>query len=308
MPAGVVLPFWLDRPPREALEIGHTADRLGYPEVWVGEMLHFDAMALGGALAASTRGPTITVGPVPVDLRDPVGLAMGVGAVSVVGARPARLALGGSSPAVVERWHGREWGGEAEKMAEALSIVRAVLAGDRTDHAGPHFHSHGFRSGLGPQVAHLTVAAQGPRMRAVAAAHADRLVMNIVSPRQVAAVVGEAAVPVAVWVVTGVEPSTEAWRQVRRQLALYLKAPGYRDTLVNAGWGALVEEAMAGKPLRDLAPAITEDAIATVAALGSSQQVVAALTAYERAGAEVMVVPVTAGDPSGARTLTALAG
>src|SRR5260221_4262693 len=105
----VVMPYWLDRPVLEAVAIGETADRLGYGSLWIGEMMTFDAFALAGALARETTRITLTVGPLPVSVRDPAALALGIASVSVLGGRPAHLAVGASTPAVVEPWHGRTW-------------------------------------------------------------------------------------------------------------------------------------------------------------------------------------------------------
>ena len=307
MPAGAVLPFWLDRPPEEALEIAANASRLGYPEIWIGEMLHFDAFALAGAVAASAVQSTITVGPLSMDLRDPVAMAMGIASVAVLGRRPARLAVGASSPAVVQRWHGRPWTGQASKIEEGVLLIRSVLAGDRTSHAGAHFRSEGFRSALGQRAAHITVAAFGPRMTEMAGRSGDRVVLNLVSAKQVAGAARSVPVPVAVWVVAGVDPTERGFDQVRRQIALYLGAPGYASVLAEAGLADLVEAAREGHRVSDLASLVTPRHLESVAALGTRQDVIAHLARYEEAGAEVMVVPVTAGDPGGLRTLSALA-
>ena len=163
MAAGVVLPFWLGRPPMEALEMATAAEELGYSELWMGEYLHFDALALAGAVATLTRRITITVGPLAIGLRDPVLLAMGVASIGVLGGRDARLTLGASTPAVVAKWHGREWGSEAARMEEAVTLIRQVLHGERTQHHGASFHSEGFRSALAPQPAHISVAGLASR-------------------------------------------------------------------------------------------------------------------------------------------------
>ncbi|HKY47223.1 MAG TPA: LLM class F420-dependent oxidoreductase [Acidimicrobiia bacterium] len=307
MPGGAVLPFWLDRPPEEALEIAANASRLGYPEIWMGEMLHFDAFALAGAVAASTDRPTITVGPLAIDLRDPVAMAMGIASVAVLGRRPARLAVGASSPAVVQRWHGRPWTAQASKIEEGVRLIRSVLAGDRTSHAGAHFRSEGFRSALGERPAHITVAAFGPRMTEMAGRCADRVVLNLVSARQAAEAARSVPIPVAVWVVAGVDPTEGGLDQIRRQIALYLGAPGYASVLADAGLADLVEAARAGLGVSDLARRVKPRHLESVAALGTGPDVIAQLARYEEAGAEVMVVPVTAGDPGGLRTLSALA-
>jgi probable F420-dependent oxidoreductase len=307
VPAGAVLPFWLDRPPAEALEVAVNASRLGYPEIWIGEMLHFDAFALAGAIAATTERSTITVGPLAIDLRDPVALAMGIASVASLGRRPARLAIGASSPAVVQRWHGRPWTGQTSKIEEAVLLIRSVLTGDRTSHEGSHFRSEGFRSALGIQLAHITVAAFGPRMTEMAGRSADRMVLNLVSVSQVAAAARSVRVPVAVWVVAGVDPTEHGWDQMRHQIALYLGAPGYASALAAAGLEDLVAAARSGTRVSDLARLVRPRHLESVAALGNKAEVVARLARYEEAGAEVMVVPITAGDPGGLRTLTALA-
>lgn len=306
MPAGAVLPFWLDRPPQEALEVAANAARLGYPEIWIGEMLHFDAFALAGAVARMSERPIITVGPLPIDLRDPVALAMGIGSIAVIGGRPARLAVGASSPVVVERWHGRPWSGQADRLEEGVRLIRSVLEGDRTDHSGKHFQTKGFRSALGHQTAHITVAALGPRMTAVAGRCGDRLAMNLVSVEQVAAAARAVPIPIAVWVVAGVEPTDVGWDQVRRQMALYLRAPGYSSALTEAGLGDLVAAASSDRSVADLAGLVTPDHLEMIAAIGSTDHVTEKLARYGEAGAEVMVVPVTAGDDAGQKTLTAL--
>lgn len=307
MPAGAVIPFWLDRPPGEALEVAATASQLRYPEIWIGEMLHFDAFALAGAVATMTERSTITVGPLAIDLRDPVALAMGVASIGLLGGRPARLAIGASSAAVVQRWHGRPWTGQTTKIEEAVLLIRSVLAGDRTSHDGTYFQSDGFRAGLGPQPAHITIAALGPRMTEMAGRCGDRVVLNLVSASQAAAAVRSVEVPVAVWVVAGIDPTDDGWNQMRRQLALYLGVPGYATAMSAAGLADLVEAARAGTPISDLARRVTPDHLNSVAAIGSKQDVIDRLALYEEAGAEVMVVPITGGDPGGLRTLTALA-
>jgi alkanesulfonate monooxygenase SsuD/methylene tetrahydromethanopterin reductase-like flavin-dependent oxidoreductase (luciferase family) len=139
MPAGAVLPFWLDRPPGEALEVAANASRLRYPEIWIGVMLHFDAFALAGAVATTTAESTITVGPLAIDLRDPVSMAMGLGSVALLGGRPARLAVGASSPVVVQRWHGRRWTGQTAPIEEGVHLIRSILAGEKTAYEGAQF-------------------------------------------------------------------------------------------------------------------------------------------------------------------------
>ena len=43
MQLSVVTPLWQDRPAAENLEVAKCADRLGFTELWIGEMATFDA-------------------------------------------------------------------------------------------------------------------------------------------------------------------------------------------------------------------------------------------------------------------------
>ena len=49
MKFSVVTPLWQDRPAAENMEIAVNADRLGYPELWIGEMATYDAFAFATA-------------------------------------------------------------------------------------------------------------------------------------------------------------------------------------------------------------------------------------------------------------------
>lgn len=296
---GVVLPFWRDRPASEAMEIALLADRLGYGELWIGEMLHFDAFALAGAIAVRTRRITLSVGPLALGLRDPVSLAMGVSSVAVLGGRPARLALGSSSRVVVEAWHGRPFRVDPDGLAAKVAQIRRVMSGERTP--------TGFRSGLGSQPSHLTVAALGPRMQEAAASVGDRIVLNLVTAEQALAAAG-IGLPVAVWLVVALAPGRGSRRQLTRQLALYLAADGYRDRFREAGFSRLVESALKHPPLEDLASLIPDELLQSVCAYGDEAVVRRRVDEYRATGAEVALVPVTAEDPGAVRVLHTFAG
>ena len=123
-----VLGLWQDRDPLEALETAALADALGYPELWIGEMATFDAFALAGAIGERTERLELTVGPLAVGVRDPVALAMGVATVAATSGRAVHLAIGASSPVVVERWHGRPWRRTATHLRETARALRPLLA------------------------------------------------------------------------------------------------------------------------------------------------------------------------------------
>jgi probable F420-dependent oxidoreductase len=303
----VSLGLWQDRDPLEALHTARLADELAYDELWIGEMATFDAFALSASIAAQTEQIPLTVGPLAVAVRDPMALVLGTATVAALGGgRRVSLALGSSSPAVVAGWHGREWSRPAARLREAAEAVRPLLAGERG--AG------GYRLRLPPPAGSLTVAAFGERSVAVAAELADRMVINLVTPELAARLAGALAQrapgappPLAAWVAAAVDPSDEALAQLSRGIVPYLAAPGYGEMFAAAGFGELVEAARAGAHPRELLERLPPELPRAVGLVGSPAEASARAAEFRDAGVdELVIVPATAGDPGGERTLRAL--
>jgi len=115
---GVALPYWLDRPDEEAVEIAVAAEQAAIETVWVGEMASFDAFALATAIGLKTERVRLRIGPLAVGVRSPVGIALGVASVATLIGRGVDVALGSSSPAIVSGWHDRSWTALAPRMRE----------------------------------------------------------------------------------------------------------------------------------------------------------------------------------------------
>jgi probable F420-dependent oxidoreductase len=314
---GVALPFWLDRPDKEAVEIACAAEQAGINTVWIGEMATFDAFALATALGLQTERARLKVGPLAIGVRSPVSIALGISSVATLTDRPVDVALGASSPAIVGGWHDRPWEAPAPRMAETVPAVRSILAGDRAELDGRHVRTHGFHLRRALPGASICVAAFGPAMTRVAARQADEVVLNLVTAAHVARVRARidaearaaAITPprLAVWLPVALNPGTRARAQLSAQLAIYLRAPGYGEMFAQLGFGSLVERARQGTPRSELAAAIPPELIAGVSAVGSRAEIVDRIAAYHDAGADhVGVVPSTAEDPAGAAVLAAL--
>jgi probable F420-dependent oxidoreductase len=301
------LPFWLDRPAEEALEIAEEVRRARLDGLWVGEMATYDAVALATAIGHRSPGLPLTVGPLAVGVRSPVALALAVSSVASLTGAEVALALGASSPAIVSGWHDREWAHSAARTRETIEGLRAIFAGERT---------RGFRLRHAFPDTRIVVAAFGPAMTRVGGRHADEVVLNLVPAQHVGAVratldaearaAGRSPPGLAVWVPVALDPGEEARRQLAAQLAVYLAPPGYGELFGQLGFGDLVEQARAGARRAELAAAVPLELLDEVCALGSPERVGERLQAYYDAGADsVAVVPSTAEDPCGARVLAA---
>ena len=270
-------------PPLQSLEVAVNADRFGFAEVWIGEMASYDAFALAAAAARETRRASLWIGALSPAIRDPVSLALGVNSVSILGGRPAHLALGSSTATIVHKWHGREWGGNLERVAVSIGALRALLAGER----GPG----GFRLRSAVPGTQIGLAAFGPRMVDVASRLADRLLLNLLTPAQVAQFRARTRLPITVWVPAGLDPGAATLEQVVRELRGYLAAPAYAAMFRQAGLSEPAEIA------------------AAVSALGDLSAVRERIAEYHAAGATtVALVPVTAEDAGGEGLLRALGG
>jgi alkanesulfonate monooxygenase SsuD/methylene tetrahydromethanopterin reductase-like flavin-dependent oxidoreductase (luciferase family) len=103
-----VLPFWLDRPDEEALDIARTVSDVALDALWIGEMVTYDAFALATAIGHRVPGLPLRLGPLAVGVRSPVTLALGVSSIASLTGTRVDIALGASSPMIVAGWHDRE--------------------------------------------------------------------------------------------------------------------------------------------------------------------------------------------------------
>jgi probable F420-dependent oxidoreductase len=315
----VSLGLWQDRPPAEVLRTAQVADSLGYPEIWIGEMATFDAFALGAFVAERTERAALTIGPLAVAVRDPVMIAMGAGSLAELSGRTVNVALGSSSPVVVQQWHGRRQERTALALAESATAVRTLLAGGKADVAGQVISTRGYRLRTRAPGTPLTIAAFGPGAVRVAARQADRMVINLVTPASAARLVqmlhdecraaGRPVPRVAAWVAALVDPSDAGIEQLRRGLVAYLPAPGYGEMFAEAGFADVVRFARTGPHPAELLAAIPPEIVGHVSLAGSVQAVRARLAEYADAGVdEIALVPGSCdADPAGVATLTALA-
>lgn len=314
MKFSVVTPLWQDRPAAENMEVAINADRLNYGELWIGEMATYDAFAFATAAALQTRQIEISIGPLAVSVRTPMTMAMGVASVADLSGRRTNLALGASSEVVVEEWHGRERKRTARHLSETARIVRTLLAGDKADFQGELTSCQGYRLRLdGPHSA-LTVAAFGPAAVRVAARYSDRMLLNMVTPHSLArlrqameeeaARAGREPPKLAVWLTCALDPGREALDQLLRAVVGYLAAPGYSQMISEAGFADLVQYARTRPHPRELLAAMPDELIAAIGLVGSETQIDARIEEYGAAGAdEICLVPATAGDSGGLRTL-----
>jgi probable F420-dependent oxidoreductase len=202
-------------------------------------------------------------------------------------------------------------------MRETIECLRAILTGSPSDYDGRHVRTHGFRLRRPQPDLRVSVAAFGPAMTRVAARHGDEVVLNLVPPEHVravratidaeAAAAGRTPPRLAVWVAAALEPGGDALAQMASQLAVYLAPPGYGEMFSRLGFSKLVRRAREGARRSELSREIPRELLEHVCAVGSAEDLVARISEYHEAGADVVgVVPSTAEDPGGRLALAAV--
>ncbi|HEU5155938.1 MAG TPA: LLM class F420-dependent oxidoreductase [Streptosporangiaceae bacterium] len=321
MELSVVVAGRPERPADEDLHTAALADRLGYRELWIGDGFVWDAFALATAIGLATDQIAMTIGPIPVAVRDPATIARATASLAGLVRRPVGVALGTSSVRVVERMHGRSRRRAPTALAESARAVRTLLRGERADLDGTAVSTHyalRLAAPSPPPGGAVTVAAFGDRAIAVAAEHADRMVLDLVSPElagefrakldAAARRAGRPAPRLAAWIPAAVDPDPDSYAQIMWSLVGYLEVAGYGEMFTAAGFGRAVELAAAGADAKELLTALPLEAAQKVGLAGSAETVRARIADYAAAGLdEIAIVPATAGDPGGERTLTALA-
>jgi F420-dependent oxidoreductase-like protein len=107
-----------------------AAEELGVRGVWVNEPWGFDAGAVLGWVASTTRRVLIGTHVCSVFARSPAATAGMAAALQRLSGGRFRLGLGTSGPQVVEGWHGVPYERPLGRLRDTVAVVRTALAGE----------------------------------------------------------------------------------------------------------------------------------------------------------------------------------
>jgi probable F420-dependent oxidoreductase len=208
---------------RDARAATEVVEVLGFPTLWLNETTGRDPFVMAGLLLAGTSQLRVALGIANVYARDAVATASAQ--KTLIEAFPERflLGLGVSSPVLVEKVRGHDYG-------KPLTFMRDYL--ERMDGA---MYSAVAPSGPIQRV----LAALGPRMLALSSSHADGAHPYLTTPdhtRYARELLGD-----DVWLgpeqMVILEPTASTAREIGRgALSFYLRAPGYLANLRRLGF------------------------------------------------------------------------
>jgi probable F420-dependent oxidoreductase len=225
----------------------------GYGCFWIGEVDSIDAVTAATLAALGSGRATVSLF-LNTFTRAPTTLAMTASTLAHLAPGRAEVALGVGSPMFVEQWNGIPYRGLHARLRDTLRFVRAALAGERVEGPFESFETHGFALGTSPDPPPaLLVAATGPRALRLAVEEADGVVLNWITPDDVART-GILEQCDAVSLVVPVCPTEEHERMDRRMRPVattYLGVKGYADQQRRLGHADLLEPMWAAQAAGD---------------------------------------------------------
>lgn len=307
-----------------SLETARRAVDLGYESAWLADTAGPDPFVLAAALAR--RVPLrIGIGVSPAFTRTPAVFAAMSGTLGQL--MPGRfvLGLGCSSETIVDRWNGVPFEKPLARVRETVTLVRAMLEGERSSFRGTTVRSEGFRlASLPTQPVPIYVGALKPPMLRLAGEVGEGVVVNLFPARALPAMLSEVARGAAkagksaagmevvcrfqAWVT---DDPKGARNLVRRFMTGYFTTSVYNAF---AEWCGFVEEARAmrdawAKREREKAEvAFTDEMIDAITLIGSEKHCRDRVAEFVDAGLTTPMYHAFAPDPQEAwRTLVALA-
>lgn len=208
----------------------------GFTDLWSSEVAGSDAftpLTLAAALAPRFRLGTAIA---PVFTRGPGLLAMTAAALADIAPGRFQLGIGASSPVVVGDWNAAEFTEPFQRSRDMLRFLRAALAGELVDKQFETFAVRRFRLERPPAVPpQILLAALRPGMLRLAAAEADGVILNWLSPADVTTALAEVKTDKSDFDVAArifvcpTDDAGHARRVGRRMIAAYLTVPAYAE-------------------------------------------------------------------------------
>ncbi|WP_375479812.1 LLM class flavin-dependent oxidoreductase [uncultured Jatrophihabitans sp.] len=174
---------------RATVDLAVRAEQLGVDSVWMSETyFERDAWTALAAIAASTHRVRVGSGVVPVFMRHPALLAMSFATLNELTGGRVVAGIGTGVGNVVSEQLSYDYRSPISAMREAITILRAMLAGDTVDVEGRIFSARRVELATVPASPKLPIhlAALGPKMCALAGELADGVHYDSPTPRLIA--------------------------------------------------------------------------------------------------------------------------
>ena len=273
-------------PVRDLVALSQHAERRGYHSVWITEATGAkDVITQMSAVALATTAIRVASGIIPIWTRTPIMLGASFLGLDELSDGRAIMGLGAGHPWAIRDFHGIEPTRAVARMRDTVAIAKLLFRQPHFSYDGPTARVVNYRRTVTPARDDIPVylAALGPQMLRLAGQCADGVIMNAMTPAQIAravATVRDAAraagrdpsrIVIGAYVLTCVhDDPAVALRVCRRMIANYARDPYYAAMLRDSGFGDTLDA---------LAPAYAAGDLSAAAAL-VPQHMAAALALY----------------------------
>jgi probable F420-dependent oxidoreductase len=298
---------------RKTLDQTLWAESIGYEDVWLSDTGHVDALTLAGVLLERTERMRVGIAVSPVYTRTPAVFAATVATLADVGPGRFVLGLGSGSETMINGWHGLRLRKPLAHVRETVTLVRQMLAGEKTAFDGEALRSDGYRQPPVEVDVPIFVAALRPRMIELAASIADGIILNLFPlgslPQIMEMIHGDLAkagrepgsLEVGTRLQAMITDDIDAARtQFRRLFGPYFTNPVYNAFLASAGYEAEAAEILDAGEVGDwrrVRAALTDDVVDEIAVIGSREQCQERLFALAEAGIQTPMLFCMSDDP-----------
>ncbi|RQH01488.1 TIGR04024 family LLM class F420-dependent oxidoreductase [Natrarchaeobius oligotrophus] len=305
------------------------AEKAGYERVSLPETWGRDAVTALTVIAERTETIGLASSILNTYSRSPALLGQTAATLQEVAGGRFRLGIGPSGPAVIENWHGLEYGNPLRRTRETVEIVRRVLAGETVEYDGEYFSLSGFRLRSEPPepTPPVDVTGMGPKAVELAGRFADGWHGIVLTPDGVrdrledvssgAALAGRDSEEVRVTVgVTccALADDRRARELARQHAAFYVGGMGtfYRDSLIRQGYDEAesIHDAWQDGDRKRAMAAVGDELLDELCAAGDPESARASLERFEAIdGVDAVAVgfPRGAGESEIRETMDALA-
>ncbi|MHB9287953.1 TIGR04024 family LLM class F420-dependent oxidoreductase [Halobacteriales archaeon Cl-PHB] len=159
----------------DIVALGQAAEDRGYETAWLSETWGRDVVTTATMLSERTDDLGVGTSIMPIYSRSPSLIGQTAATLQEATDGRFRLGLGPSGPAVVQYWHGEEYGNPLRHLRENVEIVSQVLSGEPLDYEGEHHEVANFalRSDAPEPGPPVEVAGMGPKAVELAGRFAD---------------------------------------------------------------------------------------------------------------------------------------
>jgi probable F420-dependent oxidoreductase len=284
-----------------APQIAIRAQALGYRSFWTAETTGPEAFSVLAAAGAAAPGIGLGTGVLALQLRTPMVVAMAGATLQALHPEAdVLLGVGISSPVVVAKWHGAQYGDRpVAQTREYVTLVKECLTGESVSFKGDFYECSRFRLGvrLGEKRPKVIVGALNPAMLRMAGEVADGVLLNYLPashvPWSVERIREGGNATVYAYVHVGVCEREDGIEAARRDLWSYAVVDSYARNFERAGFGddvAAIRDRHAAGDREGAIAAVSDRFVDAIDIMGDEAGVRAAVQEYVDAGVEVPVV------------------